>query len=88
MMYFNDGNIRYEVELVSGSQSGDSYLFNIRKTVFSRDLNDVKASPYQQREFTRRLKCDDNGMVYCGRKSNKIWLDWPKQKMVNSYNVH
>ena len=62
-MYFNDGNIRYEVELVSGSQSGDSYLFNIRKTVFSRDLNDVKSSPYQQCEFTRRLKCDDNGMV-------------------------
>lgn len=87
-MYFNDGNIRYEVELVSESKSGDSYLFNIRKTVFSMNLNDVKASPSQQREITRRLKCDDNGMVYCGRKSNKIWLDWPKQKMINSYNVH
>lgn len=82
-MYFYDGNMRFDVELVPESKSGDSYLFSIQKTICSQDLKNA----YHQREFLRRLKCDENGMVYCGRKSNKIWLDWPKQKLVNSYNI-
>lgn len=81
MVHINDDNKSFSIELISGSQSGDSYLFNITKTVWG-----TQTSMSSQTEMARRLKCDDDGNVYCGRHSNKIWINWPTGKLINSYN--
>lgn len=79
-----DGNLCYDFEIVPESNEWDSCLFNITKTVYGdKECRNTTS----QRTMERRLRCDDNGNVYCGRSSKRVWFNWHSGEVMNHYSL-
>ncbi len=70
-MVIYDRNIRFEINVVNESKSGDTFLFDIVKTVFG-DLECNNAT--QQYNIKKRLYVDDEGNVYTSKIPKQIWF--------------
>lgn len=84
MVRFYSENLLYEIRSVSESQVGNSILFEIEKTVFG---DNECTNSICVRNFTKRLKVDDNGDVYTARSGKRKWFNWYTQKPFIHYSI-
>ena len=84
MVRFYSKNLLYEISSISESQVGNSILFEIEKTVFG---DDECTDPIRVRNFTKRLKVDDNGDIYTTRNGNRKWFNWHTQNVYTHYSM-